>query len=213
MHHASRTPAAPPQRLTRSPSPSTSPSRSTSVAPSARLMPKSRMRSKTAAVTVFASDNPPMSSARAPMPKSSAVKKAVDWRRRRLSSPGMVTLRPATAAWMRFATASGSSPSFQPTAAPVLRSPRRRLPAPKTCTRSGSRLSHSSRASSMATSAKRSGAVKVFSRMPTTAKSCPPSDTVEPARRRRAAANSEPSTVARRSPGRSGRPEATGSSR
>src|SRR5215472_3012679 len=180
MASARPTPAAAPERLTPSASPSTSPRSCVSVAPSARLMPKSRIRSNTAAVTVLESERPPITRPSAPTPKSKAEKNAVDSRRTRLRSPGIVTLTPWTVSWMRWASASGSTPSCQPTAAPELRSARVRPPAPNTWTRRGSRRSHRSRASSMVTKANRSGAVKVLSSTPTTVNGRPSSVSAPP---------------------------------
>ena len=211
MPSARPTPTAPPERLTPRASASTSRRSWRSVAPSARLMPKSRIRSNTAAVTVLDSDSPPITSPSAPMPKSRAEKKAVDSRRRRLSSPGIVTLTPPTVLWMRRASVSGSSPARQPTAAPELRSARPSVPAPNTCTSRGSRRSQRSRASSMATKANRSGAVNVLSSVPTTLNVAPSSVTAEPTRSRRDAAKSAPTTATPRSPGARNRPARTGS--
>ena len=85
----------------------------------------------TVAVTVFDSDSPPMTRPSAAMPRSSAEKNAVDSRRSRLTSLGIVTLTPGTVSWIRRATASGSSPVRHATAAPELRSARVSPPAPK----------------------------------------------------------------------------------
>src|SRR5438552_58436 len=131
---ASPTPAAPPHTVTASASPRTSRARSRSVAPSARLTPKSRIRSKTAAAIVLASDRPPITSASAPIPTSSAAKNAVEARSSRDSSLGSCTLTSGTSAMIRRATASGSAPSRQPTATPVLRSPAVSAAAPDATT-------------------------------------------------------------------------------
>src|SRR5438094_448554 len=167
---ASAMPARPPTSVTASASASTSRPSCRSVAPSARFTPKSRMRSKTAAATVLASERPPMTKARTPMPASSAEKNAVDERRSWLSSLGSWTLTPGTRSRMRSATASGSSPSRHPTAAPVLRSEAVSGIAPEASTvrRSASFATHCARASAVGAITNRSGAVHLRPRTPTT---------------------------------------------
>ena len=167
---ANAMPPRPPTIVTASDSASTSRPSCRSVAPSARLTPKSRMRSKTAAAIVFASDSPPITKARAPMPTSSAEKNAVDERRRRLSSLGSWTLTPGTRCLIRSATASGSSPSRQPTAAPVFRSDAVSAMPPEASTVRSRRslATHCARASAIDTMTKRSGAVSMRSSTPTT---------------------------------------------
>ena len=98
------------------------------------------------------------------------AKNAVDDRSSSDSSLGSWTLTAATRSRMRRATASGSSPSRQPTAAPVLRSAAVRAAAPEASSvRSiASLVTHCSRASAMGTITKRSGAVSIRSSTPTT---------------------------------------------
>ena len=120
-----------------------------------------------------------------------------------------------TSAMMRRATASGSSASRQPTAAPLLRSAAVNATAPD-ASRVRSRRSfatHCSRASSIGTITKRSGAVSMRSRIPTTSYAAPSSESREPTRRPRTAVNAAPTTAARRSPARRYRPARTGSTR
>ena len=104
------------------------------------------------------------------MPPSSAEKNAVDERSSALSSLGIWTLTPSTRSVIRRATASGSSPSRQPTAAPVLRSAAFTAAAPEAMIVRSMRslATHCRRASSIATITKRSGAVSVRSSTPTT---------------------------------------------
>src|SRR5947209_6769798 len=168
--------------VTASASPKTSRARSRSVAPSARLTPKSRIRSKTAAAIVLASDRPPITSASAPIPTSSAAKNAVEARSSRDSSLGSCTLTSGTSAMIRRATASGSSPSRQPTATPVLRSAAVSAAAPDASRVRSIRsfATHCSRASSIGTNTNRSGAVTMRSRIPTTPYSALSSGSREP---------------------------------
>src|SRR5882672_1288191 len=212
---ASPTPARPPTSVTASDSVSTSRPSCRSVAPKARLTPKSRIRSKTAAAIVFASERPPMTKARTPMPASSAEKKAVDERRSRLNSLGSWTLTPGTRSLIRSATASGSSPSCHPTAAPVLRSEAVSGTAPDASTvrRRRSFATHCARASAIGTRTKRSGAVSIRSRTPITSKDSSSSVMWPPTPRPREAANEAPTTATRRSPSRKNRPARTGSER
>ena len=162
-------PPSPPESVIVSASASTSRPKSTPVAPSARFTPKSRMRSNTDAATVFARLSPPITKPSAPMPTTSAEKNAVDERRSRDSSLGICTFTFGTSAMIRRATASGSSPSRQPTAAPVLRSLAVIGAAPDASSvRSiGSFATHCWRASSIERITNRSGAVSVRSSTPT----------------------------------------------
>src|SRR5438034_961207 len=131
------------------------------------------------------------------------------------SSLGSCTLTSGTSAMIRRATASGSSPSRQPTATPVLRSAAVSAAAPDASRVRSIRsfATHCSRASSIGTNTNRSGAVSMRSRIPTTPYSALSSGNREPTPRPREAANAAPTTAARRSPVRRNRPARTGSAR